>query len=131
MHSEAVEVSADACAGIQATRDAGGRVVMVGTTSVRACESAARLRSVDERGRGGFAGPTDLYIRPGFDWRWTDGLITNFHLPRSTLLLLVGSLLERDGEAGSGVTRLLDLYRDAVARGYRFFSYGDAMLILP
>lgn len=129
MHSEAIEVSSDACNQIAQTRAEGGRVVMVGTTSVRACESVAQVGG--DAVRRGFAGPTDLYIRPGYDFQMTDGLITNFHLPRSTLLLLVAGLLEDGGPQGSGIDRLLHLYHDAIEHGYRFYSYGDAMLILP
>lgn len=127
MHAEAIEVSQQACSEISATRDAGGRVVMVGTTSVRACESVAQMGAPHTA--SGYAGATQLYIQPGYEYRWTDGLITNFHLPRSTLLLLVAALL--DEGSGDGINRLLRVYKDAIERKYRFFSYGDAMLILP
>jgi S-adenosylmethionine:tRNA ribosyltransferase-isomerase len=101
---------------VQATRAAGGRVVAVGTTTLRALESAARggeLRAC--------AGETDLFVTPGFGFRVVDRLLTNFHLPRSTLLMLVSSF--------AGHERLLALYRHAVRERYRFFSYGDAMLL--
>ncbi len=73
---------------------------------------------------------TDILITPGYTWRWTDGLLTNFHLPRSTLMAMVASLLG-DGGTQSGVQRLKSLYAAAIRDGYRFYSYGDAMLILP
>jgi S-adenosylmethionine:tRNA ribosyltransferase-isomerase len=116
MHSEWFEVGADTVAAVQATRAAGGRVVAVGTTTLRALESAARdgeLRAC--------AGETDLFVTPGFGFRVVDRLLTNFHLPRSTLLMLVSSF--------AGHERLLALYRHAVRERYRFFSYGDAMLL--
>jgi S-adenosylmethionine:tRNA ribosyltransferase-isomerase len=97
--------------------DAGRRVVAVGTTSTRALESAARAT-----GRvAPVNAPTDLFIAPGFDFRIVGGLITNFHLPRSSLLMLVAAFAGRE--------RILEAYRTAIARGYRFYSYGDAMLI--
>ena len=96
-----------------------GRVWAVGTTAVRTLESA-----VDEDGpvRAG-SGETSLFIRPPFRFRAVDGLITNFHLPRSTLLMLVAAL--------AGYRRTMDAYREAVDEGYRFYSYGDAMLVEP
>jgi S-adenosylmethionine:tRNA ribosyltransferase-isomerase len=111
------------------------RVICVGTTTARTVESYAGL----EAGVGGdmtdhlwpASMDTRLLITPGYAWRWTDGLLTNFHLPRSTLLAMVGSLLEDPARAGSGVERLRRLYGVALERGYRFFSFGDAMLILP
>lgn len=103
-------------------RARGGRVVCVGTTACRAVESFARR----EQGVTTDAWmETRLLVTPGYRWGWTDGLLTNFHLPRSTLMALVAALLE------GGVDRLKGLYAEAVAREYRFFSYGDAMLILP
>ena len=90
----------------------------MGTTSVRALESAAVAQDNDQ----GWSGPTSLFIIPGDSYAWVDGLITNFHLPKSTLLMLVSALAGRD--------RILEAYRVAVEMEYRFFSFGDAMLIL-
>ena len=120
MHSEWYEVGADAAAAIEATRAAGGRIVAAGTTSLRALESAAIAS-----GPGGTLQPTrgetELFIRPGFAFRVVDRLITNFHLPRSTLLMLVSAF--------AGHAQVMALYRHAVEARYRFFSYGDAMLL--
>ena len=119
MHRERYFLSPDVAAKIGATKRAGGRVVAVGTTVVRAVESAAR-----ECGSGELqecAGDTRLFITPGFDFRIVDALMTNFHLPRTTLMMLVSAFCTRE--------RLLDAYRHAVGSRYRFFSYGDAMLI--
>jgi S-adenosylmethionine:tRNA ribosyltransferase-isomerase len=118
MHSEWYEVSATVAAAIEAARRAGGRVVAVGTTSLRAIESAARGGTV-ESGQG----ETDLFIRPGYRFRAVDRLITNFHLPRSTLLMLVCAF--------AGTQNTLRAYAHAVTQRYRFFSYGDAMLVDP
>jgi len=119
MHSEFGEVSADAADAINATRRAGGRIVAVGTTSLRLLESAA--------GEGGavapFAGETALFITPGYRFKIVDVLMTNFHLPRSTLLMLVTAL--------AGLERIKAAYAHAAASGYRFYSYGDACLIEP
>jgi len=101
------------------TRQAGGRVVAVGTTSVRALETAARQAV---QGVGAFEGPTDLFILPGYPFRAVDGLITNFHLPKSTLLMMISAFAGRE--------RVLACYAEARDRGYRFYSFGDAMLIL-
>ncbi len=100
------------------TRAQGGRVIAVGTTVVRALESACRDDELQP-----FAGETQIFIFPGYRFSSIDGLLTNFHLPQSTLLMLVSALAGREF--------MLDAYRHAVAQGYRFFSYGDAMLILP
>lgn len=118
MHSEWLSVSAELCANIRRTRAAGGRVIAVGTTVLRALESAARDGEVLP-----FAGETDIFIFPGYQIRTVDALLTNFHLPESTLLMLVSAYAGRD--------RILAAYRHAVAERYRFFSYGDAMFILP
>jgi S-adenosylmethionine:tRNA ribosyltransferase-isomerase len=117
MHSEYYEVSEAAIAAIESARRAGGRIVPVGTTSTRVLEALARgpgLRAA--------SGWTDLYIKPGFTFELTDALITNFHLPRSTLLVLVSAFAGRE--------RILAAYEEAKREGYRFYSYGDAMLIL-
>ena len=127
IHKEWIEVSPEAAATAERARAAGGRVLAVGTTSVRALESVPRPLPESVR-EGGLVRETDLYILPGFAFRWTDALLTNFHLPRSTLVAMVGAFL---GPGEAGVARLLDAYRAAVAERYRFYSYGDAMLILP
>lgn len=143
MHEEWFEVSRDALTRLEQTRATGGRVIAVGTTSVRTLESVPT--PLPPRGGEGetIAQVTRLLITPGFRFRRVDALLTNFHLPRSTLLALVGAFLEpahpdargatRESEhrASEGVRRLLDLYRHALASGYGFYSYGDAMLILP
>jgi S-adenosylmethionine:tRNA ribosyltransferase-isomerase len=118
MHPERYEVPAEAAAELAAARARGGRVVAVGTTTVRTLESAFD----GERVAPG-AGRTALFIRPGHGFRAVDALVTNFHLPRSTLLMLVCAF--------GGTPRVLEAYREAVAREYRFFSYGDAMLVFP
>ena len=117
MHAERYEVSPEAAAAVAAARARGGRVVAVGTTSVRTLESAWRDGAVQPG-----PGRTELFVRPGHAFRAVDALVTNFHLPRSTLLVLVCAF--------GGTARVLDAYREAVAARYRFFSYGDAMLLL-
>jgi S-adenosylmethionine:tRNA ribosyltransferase-isomerase len=116
MHKEFIDVPAATCAAIERTRAAGGRVVAIGTTVARALESAAAGGALRP-----FSGDTDIYIRPGHDWRVVDALVTNFHLPHSTLLVLVSAFAGRE--------RVLAAYRHAVAQRYRFFSYGDAMFL--
>ena len=118
LHSEWCRVTPELCAQVQRARQRGGRVVAVGTTTVRALESAAADGLLQP-----FDGETSLYIRPGFRFRVVDALITNFHLPESSLLMLVCAFAGRE--------RMLAAYRHAVAQRYRFFSYGDAMLIEP
>ncbi|MET0330919.1 MAG: tRNA preQ1(34) S-adenosylmethionine ribosyltransferase-isomerase QueA [Dyella sp.] len=118
MHREWLNVGAHLVEQIRRTRAAGGRVIAVGTTVVRALESA----TVDGELHP-FAGETQIFIFPGYTITSVDALVTNFHLPQSTLLMLVSALAGRD--------YMLDAYRHAVAERYRFFSYGDAMLILP
>ncbi|MGQ0529436.1 MAG: tRNA preQ1(34) S-adenosylmethionine ribosyltransferase-isomerase QueA [Panacagrimonas sp.] len=119
MHAERYRVSAELAAQIAATRAAGGRVVAAGTTSVRALESAADESGVVRAGEG----ETRIFITPGYRFRAVDALFTNFHLPESTLMMLVCAF--------GGRERLMAAYRHAVAQRYRFFSYGDAMLIEP
>jgi S-adenosylmethionine:tRNA ribosyltransferase-isomerase len=116
MHSEWFEVGAETVAAIAATQAAGGRIVAAGTTTLRALESAARSGTLQAG-----SGETDIFITPGYDFRVVDALITNFHLPKSTLLMLVSALAGHD--------HVRALYRHAVESGYRFFSYGDAMLL--
>ncbi|WP_171130064.1 MULTISPECIES: tRNA preQ1(34) S-adenosylmethionine ribosyltransferase-isomerase QueA [unclassified Ruegeria] len=118
MHAEWGRVSEDAAAEIQATKDAGGRVIPVGTTALRLIESAARSGRIAP-----WEGETDIFIYPGFDFHVTDALMTNFHLPKSTLLMLVSALIGQD--------RVKAVYRHAVDQKYRFFSYGDASLLIP
>jgi len=110
-------------------KPANGRVFAVGSTSARTLESFA---AVHESG-GAIDGEIDtrILISPGYDWRWVDGMVTNFHLPRSTLIAMVASRLDRDGDYGGGIERVRSIYAHAIHKGYRFFSYGDAMLILP
>lgn len=118
MDAEVMEVSTETVQMVRETKAAGGRVVAVGTTSARALESAAR-----EHGElRPFQGNTDLFIVPGFTFRVADALMTNFHLPRTTLLMLVSAL--------TGVDLLREAYREATQARYRFYSYGDAMLIM-
>jgi S-adenosylmethionine:tRNA ribosyltransferase-isomerase len=118
MHAEWGQIEADAAARIQATRKAGGRVVAIGTTSVRVLETAA-----GEQGRlEPWTGMTDLFITPGYRFRAVDALMTNFHLPKSSLLVLVSAFASRE--------LILEAYHQAIEHEYRFYSYGDAMLLL-
>ncbi len=116
MHAEWLEVSAEVCAQVAATRARGGRVVAVGTTSVRSLETAAASGELAP-----FRGDSRLFIRPGYRFRVVDALLTNFHLPESTLLMLVCAF--------AGYESVMAAYRHAVAARYRFFSYGDAMFL--
>ncbi|MGF1459801.1 MAG: tRNA preQ1(34) S-adenosylmethionine ribosyltransferase-isomerase QueA [Leptolyngbyaceae cyanobacterium] len=118
MHAEWLEVSAATVDKIHQTKANGGRVIAVGTTVTRALEGAAQSGKLRA-----FQGKTNLFIYPGYQWRVLDGLMTNFHLPGSSLMMLVSALIGRQ--------RLLQLYTDAIHGGYRFYSFGDAMLILP
>lgn len=118
MHGEWGEVSATAAAEIAATRAAGGRIIPVGTTALRLIETAAQGGQI-----GPWVGETDIFIYPGFRFHVTDALMTNFHLPRSTLMMLVSALM--------GQQAIRRIYDHAIAGGYRFFSYGDASLLIP
>ena len=119
MHAEWGEVTPAAADEINATKSAGHRVIPVGTTALRLIESAAT-----GPGRiGPWQGPTDIFIRPGFTFQVADALMTNFHLPKSTLMMLVSALM--------GLGRMREVYAHAIAERYRFFSYGDASLLLP
>jgi S-adenosylmethionine:tRNA ribosyltransferase-isomerase len=130
MHSEEIELDAATAERINATRAAGGRIVAVGTTSVRVLESVAAITA--ERQAAGelpqgrvvmpYRGRTALFIRPGHPFRAVGAMITNFHLPRSTLIVLVSALADRE--------LILRAYEKAVRERYRFYSFGDAMLIL-
>jgi len=127
MHRERYAVPAETLEQLCATRRRGGRIIAVGTTSVRALESLPDPLP-DEP--SGLRGETDLKILPGFGFRFCDGLLTNFHLPGSTLMALVGARLAPADAPQFGVARLKALYEQAIAARYRFYSYGDAMLIL-
>ncbi|MDG4649179.1 tRNA preQ1(34) S-adenosylmethionine ribosyltransferase-isomerase QueA [Roseibacterium sp. SDUM158017] len=119
MHAEWGEVRERAADEMNATRAAGGRIIPVGTTALRLIETAA---DADGTMRP-FEGDTDIFIYPGYGWKITDALITNFHLPRSTLMMLVSALM--------GHARVNEIYAHAIAHEYRFFSYGDASLLIP
>src|SRR5690606_34715216 len=121
MHAERFHVSAATLEKIHHTRKNGGRIIAVGTTSVRALESAAAQMSGDAS--GDIEGDTRLFITPGYQFALVDALITNFHLPQSTLLMLVSAM--------TGIEPMRRAYAHAVASRYRFFSYGDAMFIEP
>jgi S-adenosylmethionine:tRNA ribosyltransferase-isomerase len=123
MHSEWLNVGAELIEQIRHTRAAGGRVVAVGTTVVRALESAMRNNEAGDAELQPFAGETRLFILPGYRIRSVDALITNFHLPESTLLMLVSAF--------AGKQRMFAAYEHAIRERYRFFSYGDAMLLHP
>ena len=118
MHAEWIEVPPATVEKIQQTKAKGGRIIAVGTTVVRSLETAAQSGTIQP-----FCGKSDLFIYPGYQWHIVDGLMTNFHLPKSSLLMLVSALIGRQ--------RLLELYQVAIAEQYRFYSFGDAMLILP
>ncbi|MCC7345116.1 MAG: S-adenosylmethionine:tRNA ribosyltransferase-isomerase, partial [Deltaproteobacteria bacterium] len=115
MHAEYYEIPGETLAALRRCRERGGRVLAVGTTSLRALESWTLT--------GRTAGETELFVRPGFEFRCVDLLLTNFHQPKSTLLMLVSALAGREF--------ILRAYREAIEREYRLFSYGDCMLILP
>lgn len=118
LHAEQVDVNEAVCDAVQKTRADGGRVVAVGTTSVRALEAASASGAIEP-----FSGDTDIFILPGYEFRSVDLLLTNFHLPRSSLLMLVAAF--------AGHEKIMAAYRHAIDQRYRFFSYGDAMLLSP
>lgn len=118
MHGEWIEVSKETVAQINETKARGGRVIAVGTTATRALEGAAQEGVLKP-----FQGKTNIFIYPGYEWQVIDGLITNFHLPKSSLMMMISALIGR--------TTLLALYEEAIAQQYRFYSFGDAMLLLP
>ena len=119
MHSEWGRIPSETADRLNAVRAAGGRIIAIGTTSLRLLESAA-----DEKGRvRSFEGDTSIFITPGKRFRAVDGLVTNFHLPRSTLFMLVSALM--------GLDAMREAYAHAIAQGYRFYSYGDSSLLLP
>jgi len=118
MHSEYYQIDAQAAAAVNRARAEGRRVVAVGTTAVRVLETAAGDDGLVRPGSGW----TDIFIYPGYSFKAVDALLTNFHLPRSTLLMLVSAFAGRE--------LVLQAYQEAIARKYRFFSFGDAMLIV-
>ena len=118
MHAEWGQISHDTVAEIEDTKANSGRVIAVGTTSLRILEAASQSGQLRA-----FEGDTDIFIKPGFEFNTVDGLITNFHLPKSTLLMLVSALM--------GVDHMKALYAEAIGENYRFFSYGDSSLLLP
>jgi S-adenosylmethionine:tRNA ribosyltransferase-isomerase len=119
MHAEWGQVTPGAAAEINATKQAGGRIIPVGTTALRLIESATDAAGVIQP----WTGPTDIFIYPGYQFRITDALMTNFHLPKSTLMMLVSALM--------GPDRIRAIYDHAVTHRYRFFSYGDSSLLVP
>jgi S-adenosylmethionine:tRNA ribosyltransferase-isomerase len=141
MHHERCAIASDVIDTIRATRTTNAaRVICVGTTSARTVESYARAMSTTNTPAPPPSPPpawldTNLLITPGYRWRWTQGLLTNFHLPRSTLLAMIASLLEPEpprtpDSPSEGLARVKRIYEAAVAHRYRFYSFGDAMLIL-
>ncbi|MXO74019.1 tRNA preQ1(34) S-adenosylmethionine ribosyltransferase-isomerase QueA [Altererythrobacter aerius] len=118
MHAEWGRIDAETAARLNAARAAGGRLIAVGTTSLRLLESAARADGIHA-----FEGDTSIFITPGYRFHAVDGLMTNFHLPRSTLFMLVSALMGRE--------RMQAVYAHAISHGYRFYSYGDSSLLLP
>ncbi len=121
IHSEWCEVTPEAATLINETKAQGGRVIAVGTTSVRTLETAASKSSVPGR-VSAVSGPTQLFILPGYSFKVVDAIVTNFHLPQSSLIMLISAFVGRE--------KILSAYETAVSRGYRFYSFGDAMLIL-
>jgi S-adenosylmethionine:tRNA ribosyltransferase-isomerase len=117
MHAEYLEVSEAVCEAIEQAKNKGGRIIAVGTTAVRSLETAAADGELRP-----FSGDSRIFIYPGYEFKVIDGLITNFHLPESTLVMLVSAL--------AGIEETRAAYRHAVQEKYRFFSYGDAMLVL-
>ena len=118
LHSERVEINEECCQAVHKAKSFGGRIIAVGTTSVRALECASSDGMISP-----FSGETDMFIYPGYNFQIVDAMITNFHLPRSSLLMLVAAFAGKD--------RILDAYKHAVSKKYRFFSYGDAMFLTP
>lgn len=122
MHAEYIEVPPEVVAAVAACKARGNRVIAVGTTSVRSLESAAQFAKAAGQPLQPYYGDTQIFIYPGYQFAVIDGLITNFHLPESTLIMLVSALCSRD--------IIMDAYQEAITQQYRFYSYGDAMLIL-
>jgi len=126
IHTEWCELPPETADAINQTRQTGGRVIAVGTTSVRTLESAGRYSKLEDSNSeyriSSFTGPTSLYILPGYQFKVVDAMVTNFHLPKSTLLMLVSAF--------AGRKKVLETYEIAIRERYRFYSFGDAMLIL-
>jgi S-adenosylmethionine:tRNA ribosyltransferase-isomerase len=122
MHAEYIEVDQQVVDAIQACKQRGNRVVAVGTTSVRSLESAAQFALQQGKGLAPYSGDTKIFIYPGYQFQVIDGLVTNFHLPESTLIMLVSAFSQKD--------YVMAAYQTAIEQQYRFYSYGDAMLIL-
>jgi S-adenosylmethionine:tRNA ribosyltransferase-isomerase len=124
MHQEWIEVPEVTVEAMQTTKAKGGRIIAIGTTVARSLEGAAQIVAANDiQSLKAYRGKTDIFIYPGYQWRIIDGLITNFHLPKSSLLMLVSALIGRE--------RLLSLYQEAIQEKYRFYSFGDAMFITP
>ena len=121
MHAEYIEVPTEVVEQINQTKASGGKVIAVGTTSVRSLESAAKIAKDQNKEFGEYYGDTDIFITPGYEFQIVDALVTNFHLSESTLLMLVSAF--------SGYDNIIAAYKHAVAEQYRFFSYGDAMFL--
>jgi S-adenosylmethionine:tRNA ribosyltransferase-isomerase len=121
MHSEYIEVTEELCDQVKACKARGGRVIAVGTTSVRSLESACWKSQLPDSEIAPYFGETDIFIYPGFEWNLVDAMVTNFHLPESTLIMLVSAF--------SGYENIMAAYQQAIDNKYRFFSYGDAMFI--
>ena len=119
MHSEIGTIDDTTAEKLNAVKADGGRIIAVGTTSLRLLESATSEEGVIQP----FSGDTDIFITPGYRFRAVDGLMTNFHLPKSTLMMLVSALIGRE--------RILEAYQHAITHRYRFYSYGDSSLLLP
>ena len=119
MHAEWGQIEAETAARLNLVRANGGRIIAVGTTSLRLIESAAAADGTIRP----FAGDTSIFITPGYRFKGIDGLMTNFHLPKSTLFMLVSALMGRE--------RMQEAYAHAIREGYRFYSYGDASLLIP
>lgn len=122
MHAEYIEVPDDVVAAVKACKARGNKVIAVGTTSVRSLESAAQIAKNNGKALEAYSGDTRIFIYPGYQFAVVDGLITNFHLPESTLIMLVSAFSSRDF--------VMNAYETAIQQQYRFYSYGDAMLIL-
>jgi S-adenosylmethionine:tRNA ribosyltransferase-isomerase len=120
MHSEWCFVSAAAKREIAETKARGGRVIALGTTAARTLETLGQFGALDQP--DDFSMATSIFITPGYQWRLVDGMVTNFHLPKSTLMMMVSALAGRE--------KILQAYRAAIQERYRFFSFGDAMLIV-
>jgi S-adenosylmethionine:tRNA ribosyltransferase-isomerase len=120
IHTEWCSVSDETAQAIARTKKAGGRVIAIGTTSARTLETLGQR--LDLECPEGFSAPTAIFITPGYEWRVVDGMLTNFHLPKSTLIMMISAFAGRE--------RVLAAYQAAISEQYRFFSFGDAMLIV-